>query len=56
MASSLIQRVASSLINARTGKAEGGLLPLLAFSLMMKVLGKDVRRAGRRYNNMDNIF
>ena len=45
--SSLIQPVASWLINAITWKGqEGGYLPLLALPLMMKVLGKWVRRAG----------
>ena len=53
MASSLIQPAASSLINALTGtRQEGGFLPLLALLLMMKVLGKGIRRAGRVYNNM----
>ena len=56
MAASLIQPVASSLINSITGKGqERGFLPLLALSLMIKVLEKGVRRAGRRYNNMDHI-
>ena len=41
MASSLIQPVASSLTNALSGKGqEGRFLPLLAFPLMIKVLGK----------------
>ena len=54
MAASLIQPVASSLINDITGKGqEGGFLQLLTLPLMMKVLGKGVRRAGRGYNNMD---
>ena len=48
MASSLIQPVASSLINAIAGKGqEYGFLPLLALSLMKKVLGNGVRRAGK---------
>ena len=48
MASSLIQPVASSLMNAITRKGqEGGFLPLLALPLMMRVLEKEVRRAGR---------
>ena len=52
MASSLMQHIASSLINSITGKGqEGGFLLLLALSLMMKVLGKGVRRAGRGYMN-----
>ena len=53
MASSLIQPAASSLINAISGKGvtsagkvqEGGLLPLLALPLMMKVMEKGVTRA-----------
>ena len=49
MAFSVIQPIASSLINSITGKGqEGG---LLALPLMMKVLGKDDRRAGRGYTN-----
>ena len=47
MASSLIQPVASSLMNAITRKGQGGFLPLLALPLMMRVLEKEVRRAGR---------
>ena len=62
-ASSLIQPVASSLINTITGKEvmregkrkEGGFLLSLAFTLLMKVLGKGVRRAVRGYNNMDHM-
>ena len=50
MASSLIQPIAPSLINSITGKGqEGGFLPLLALLLMMKVLEKGVRSAGRGY-------
>ena len=53
MASSLMHPVASSLINAITEKGvmrarkrqEAGFLPSLTLSLMMKVLGKRVRRA-----------
>ena len=53
MASSLVQSVTSSLINAISGKGvirarkrqEVGFLPLLALPLMMKVLGKEVMRA-----------
>ena len=49
---SLIKTVAFSLINAITGKGqEGRFLPLLGLLLMMKVLGKGVRRDGRGYNN-----
>ena len=33
---------------------EGGILPLFASLLMMKVLGKGVKKAGKRY--MDNNF
>ena len=54
---SLIKAFAFSLINAITGKGqEGGFLPLLALLLMMKVLGKGVRRDGRGYNNKDKNF
>ena len=42
MVSSLIQPVTSSLINAITRK--GGFLPLLALPLMIKVLGKEVKK------------
>ena len=57
MASLLIRPVASSLINAITGKGvmtagkgqEGKFLLLLVVSLLMKVLGKGVTRAGRTY-------
>ena len=57
IAYSLTQHVASSLINSITGKRqEGGFLPLLALPLMMKVLGKGVRRAGRGYMNKDFYF
>ena len=53
MTSSLIQPVASSLINASTGKRvkrvekgqEGVFLPLLALPLIVKVLGKGVLKA-----------
>ena len=59
MDSSLIQPVASLIINFITGKGQkaqkGGFLPLLALSLMMKVLGRGVTRAGNGYNNMNNI-
>ena len=42
MASSLIQPMASSLINTVTGKGqEGWFLPLLLLPLMMKVLEKE---------------
>ena len=54
---SLIKTVAFSLINAITGKGqEGRFLPLLGLLLMMKVLGKGVRRDGRGYNNKDKNF
>ena len=53
--SSLIQPIVSSSINSVTGKLqEGGFLSLLALPLMMKVLKKGIRRAGRRY--MDKVF
>ena len=53
-----MQPVASSLINAITRKGvmraekgeENRFLSLLALPLMMKVLGKEVRRVGRGYN------
>ena len=53
MASSLIQAVASSLINGMTGKGvmragkgqKNGILSLLALLLIMKVLGKGIMRA-----------
>ena len=49
MASSLIQPIASSL-NSITGKGqEGRFLSFLALPLTMKVFGKRIRRAGRRY-------
>ena len=52
MASSLIQPIASSLITSITTKGqECGFLPLLALLLMMKILGKGDRRAGREYMN-----
>ena len=52
MVSSLIQPIASSLINSLTAKGqECGFLPLFALPLMIKVLGKGVRRAGRGYIN-----
>ena len=52
MASSLMQPITSSLINSITAKGqEGGFLPLLALPLIMKVLGKGVRRAARGYMN-----
>ena len=57
VAASLIQHAASSLINPIPEKGqEGEFLPLLALPLMMKVLGKAVARAGRGYNNTDEIF
>ena len=34
---------------------EGGILPFLALSLLMKVLGKGVAKAGIGYNNMDQM-
>ena len=57
MAASLIQPVASSFINAISGKGqENGFLPLLELPWMMKGLGKGVRRARRGYKNMDKKF
>lgn len=54
---SLIQLVASLLINPLTGKGqEDSFLQLLTLSLIMKVLEKWFRRAGVWYNNMDNNF
>ena len=35
---------------------ESGFLPLLALPLMMKVLGKAVRKARKGYNNTDKYF
>ena len=52
--SSLIQPVVSSLINTISGKGQKGeCLPLLASSLMVEALGKEVTRAGSGFNNMD---
>ena len=57
MASSLIQPIASSLVNSITRKGqEGRFLPLLALLLMLKVLGKGVRREGRGYMNKNFQF
>ena len=54
---SLIQPTASSLINSITRKGqEDRFLPLLALLLMLKVLGKGVRRAGRGYMNKNFQF
>ena len=63
IAASLIAPMASSLVITITGKRviragkeqEGGILPLLALPLMMKVLGKGVRRAGKGGNKMDHM-
>ena len=56
LSSSLKQPVASSFINAITGKGqEGQFLPLLALILTMKVLEKRVTRAGSGYNNVDHM-
>ena len=64
MASSLTKSLASSLINAITGKGvirgekgkEGGFLQLLAMSLMIKAMsGKGMKRSRRVYNNMDHV-
>ena len=62
MASSLLQPVASSLINAIAGirvrsarkGQKGGFLPLLVPPLM-KVLENGDTRAGKEYNNMDHL-
>ena len=59
----LIQLVVSSLRNSISGKdamragkgQEGEFFPSSALPLMMKVLGKGVKRAGIGYNNMDHI-
>ena len=57
MASSLIHPIAYSLINYITGeRRKGRFLLLLALPLMMKVLGKGVRRAGRGYKNKSFSF
>ena len=61
VSSSLIQ--ASSLTNAISGKRvmgaekgqEGGIIPLLSLSLMMKVLWKRIKRAGKEYNNINHM-
>ena len=63
MSSSLMQHVVSSFIYSVTGKRvirtekeqEAGYLLLLAFPLMMKILGKGVTRTGKRCNNMDHM-
>ena len=60
MASSLIQSVASTLYLEKESwhqekDQKADLLPLLGLSLMMKVLGKGVTRAGKGYNNMDHL-
>ena len=52
--SSLIEPVASLLINTITGKGQKS--GFLALPLIMKVLGKGVRRAERGYNNMNKNF
>ena len=63
-ASSLIQPVVSSLINNISGKGalrarkgqEGGFLPLSTLPLMLKAMFvKVIKRAGRGYNNMDQM-
>ena len=54
MISVLIQFVASLLIIAMSGEGqEGDFLPLLALPLMLKVLEKEIRGAGRGCTNMD---
>ena len=54
MSSSSIPPATSSLI---IGKGqEGRFFPLFALPLMVKVLGKGAKRAGRRYNNTDKTF
>ena len=61
VAASLMQPVASSLINAISEKGdmkgqEGGSLPLLALPLMVKAMsGKGFMRAGIVYNNMNHL-
>ena len=63
VAASLIEPRASSLINALTGKGamrvekeqEGGFFTLLPLSLMIKLLGKRITRAGRKYSKMDHV-
>ena len=58
-ASLSIQTVASSLINVISGKRQNrensGFLSLLALPLIMKILGKRVKRAGKCYNNMNHM-
>ena len=61
---SLIKPTAPSLINAITGKGvrgagkrqEGKILSLLKLPLMIKILGKGVRRAGRGNNSIYKNF
>ena len=63
VSSSLIQPVASSLTNAISEKRvmgaekeqEDGIIPLLSLSLVMKVLGKRVKRAGKEYSNINHM-
>ena len=54
VASSLIEPVPSLLINTITGKRQKG--GFLALPLIMKALGKGVRKAEREYNNMNKNF
>ena len=56
IASSLIQLVLSSLINAISRKAQkGGFHPLWELPVMMRILGKWVRRSGGVYNCRDHL-
>ena len=53
MATSMVQPVAFLFINAVLRKGqEGGFLPLLALLLMIEVLGKEDKRAGRGIERM----
>ena len=62
MVSSLIQSVVSSLINAISGKGvtragkgqEGGILPLLALSLMMKFMEKELQEQKHLFHPLSN--
>ena len=63
MVASLIAPVSSSLTNAISEKRvmgaekeqEDGIIPLLSLSLVMKVLEKRVKRAGKEYNNINHM-
>ena len=50
MASSLIKAITRKGVIIAGKEQEGGFLPLLALPLMMKVLRKGVKKAGKRYS------